>query len=230
MSRIHSVNRIRYPTLTLYYRPFKLILNIDPHVIGFELGTELELPAVELFGVVRIRLHEGNGVRGEVKGVMCERLLKLFYFEDSKHVLMFSYDFSDVPINYMTEVLSPRLYGTVCTQVEIEFPMPDRLPSFAEATLSIAKLIDTGKEKCCPSASRHLSGIQFSTEGTLCQWSLPLSSPSENIFNSSTNNDFTLERRENYIWRSKKLPQPRVGFAFYFTNLLKGESTMTDNV
>ena len=30
---------------------------------------------------------------------------------------MFSYDFSDVSINYMTKVLSPRLYGTVCTQV-----------------------------------------------------------------------------------------------------------------
>uniref|UniRef100_A0A9I9ED55 PIK-related kinase FAT domain-containing protein n=1 Tax=Cucumis melo TaxID=3656 RepID=A0A9I9ED55_CUCME len=30
VSRIHSINRIRYPTLTLYYRLFKLILNIDP--------------------------------------------------------------------------------------------------------------------------------------------------------------------------------------------------------
>uniref|UniRef100_A0A9I9EJ84 Uncharacterized protein n=1 Tax=Cucumis melo TaxID=3656 RepID=A0A9I9EJ84_CUCME len=35
---------------------------------------------------------------------------------DSRHVLMFSYDFSNVPINYMTKVLSPRLYGTMCTQ------------------------------------------------------------------------------------------------------------------
>ena len=32
---------------------------------------------------------------------------------------MFSYDFSDVSINYMTEVLSSRLYGTVCTQVRL---------------------------------------------------------------------------------------------------------------
>uniref|UniRef100_A0A9I9E4Z8 Uncharacterized protein n=1 Tax=Cucumis melo TaxID=3656 RepID=A0A9I9E4Z8_CUCME len=41
VSRIHSVNRIRYPTLTLYYRPFKLILNIDPrflNLVVLELG------------------------------------------------------------------------------------------------------------------------------------------------------------------------------------------------
>ena len=37
--------------------------------------------------------------------------------KDSRHVLMFSYDFSDVSIIYMIELLSPRLYGTVCTHV-----------------------------------------------------------------------------------------------------------------
>ena len=30
VSRVHSVTRIRYPALSLYHRPFKLILNIDP--------------------------------------------------------------------------------------------------------------------------------------------------------------------------------------------------------
>uniref|UniRef100_A0A9I9E8I6 Uncharacterized protein n=1 Tax=Cucumis melo TaxID=3656 RepID=A0A9I9E8I6_CUCME len=56
-------------------------------------------------------------------------------------------DFADVFINYMTEVLSPRLYGTVCTQalldfndVEIEFPVPDRLPKSIEVSISITNM------------------------------------------------------------------------------------------
>ncbi|KAA0062407.1 uncharacterized protein E5676_scaffold313G001830 [Cucumis melo var. makuwa] len=36
----------------------------------------------------------------------------------------------------MTEILSLRLYGTVCTQVKIELPMPDTLPTSAESSES----------------------------------------------------------------------------------------------
>uniref|UniRef100_A0A9I9E313 Uncharacterized protein n=1 Tax=Cucumis melo TaxID=3656 RepID=A0A9I9E313_CUCME len=34
----------------------------------------------------------------------------------------------EIFINYMTEILSLRLEITVCTLVEIDFPVPDRLP------------------------------------------------------------------------------------------------------
>uniref|UniRef100_A0A9I9EA19 Uncharacterized protein n=1 Tax=Cucumis melo TaxID=3656 RepID=A0A9I9EA19_CUCME len=46
---------------------------------------------------------------------------------------MFSCDFMEISIDYMTEILSLRLYGTMCTQVEIELPVPDTLPTSAES-------------------------------------------------------------------------------------------------
>uniref|UniRef100_A0A9I9EEP4 Uncharacterized protein n=1 Tax=Cucumis melo TaxID=3656 RepID=A0A9I9EEP4_CUCME len=49
---------------------------------------------------------------------------------------MFSCDFVEISIDYMTEILSLRLYGTVCTQVEIELPVPNTLPTSAESSRS----------------------------------------------------------------------------------------------
>uniref|UniRef100_A0A9I9E1Y5 Uncharacterized protein n=1 Tax=Cucumis melo TaxID=3656 RepID=A0A9I9E1Y5_CUCME len=66
---------------------------------------------------------------------------------------MFSCDFTELSIDYMTEILSLRLYGTVCTRVifllstlsvlcdndafvEIELPVPDTLPTSAESSES----------------------------------------------------------------------------------------------
>ncbi|TYK11693.1 gag protease polyprotein [Cucumis melo var. makuwa] len=66
---------------------------------------------------------------------------------------MFSCDFAELSIDYVTEILSLRLYGTVCTQVifllstlsvlhdndavvEIELPVPDTLPTSAESSKS----------------------------------------------------------------------------------------------
>uniref|UniRef100_A0A9I9EGQ0 Uncharacterized protein n=1 Tax=Cucumis melo TaxID=3656 RepID=A0A9I9EGQ0_CUCME len=57
----------------------------------------------------------------------------------------------DISIDYMTEILSLRLEDTVCTQVEIEFPVPDRLPESAEAPISIASLL----------AESVISGLHF---------------------------------------------------------------------
>uniref|UniRef100_A0A9I9EBV1 Uncharacterized protein n=1 Tax=Cucumis melo TaxID=3656 RepID=A0A9I9EBV1_CUCME len=81
---------------------------------------------------------------GQVKGVMCARILEVVLFqglyefihkESDLHVFSFvfvsvifgatCYMIYEIFINYITEILSLRLEITVCTLVEIEFLVPD---------------------------------------------------------------------------------------------------------